>query len=383
MQTIGLLLPRSSYYNTINFDLYEGFLHGLQKLGRNDIKIVTENIGFGADKQLCYRAAEKLLMDENATIVVAYIGHRMAQLLRPLFLAANKILIVLDAGSNLPHEWPECPNIFYHSLNNSLGAWLTSKMAAENGHTLGGMVTGYYDGGYLQTLGLFNGYQAAGGTIRFNHATGYKKEEFTMLPLKNHLEQFPGSSLLSLFSGDYVHWYFSEIKEHFSGNNIPIYLPPFAFEETMLKEAVYPENPVKGITAWSKSISNPENTAFIESLEAIGRTPNLFSLLSWEGAEIAAKAIDLYSEYKGNVAAINPVLHLFEFESPRGCIKFHPKTNTTIAPLYEASLIADEKGMCEVKLGKTVLSTTEDFEKLTQQPLENITSSWFNSYTCI
>lgn len=352
-------------------------------MGRDDIRIVTENIGFGADKQQCYRSAEKLLLEDNASLVIAYIGHRTAQLLRPLFLAANKILIVLDAGSNLPHEWPKCPNIFYHSLHNALGAWLSSKQAVEDGYLTGGMVTGYYDGGYLQTMGLFNGFQEAGGMICFNHATGYKKEDFTMEPLKNHVEQFPDSALLSLFSGDYVQWYFSEIKTVFGEKNLPIYLSPFAFEETMLKNTLHPNHQLKGIAAWSKSIESSENKRFVEAIKSTGKTPNLFSLLSWESAQIAATALDLSIEHKNNIQQIASGLELFTFTGPRGTVSFDSKTNTSFAPLYKASIVPDNNGMCEVQLGSMISDTFENFEKLTLQPLENTTSAWFNSYVCI
>jgi branched-chain amino acid transport system substrate-binding protein len=383
MQIIGILLSRSNYYETINFDLYEGLRSAVQEMGRDNIRIVTENIGFGSDKQQCYRSAEKLILEDNASVVIAYIGHRIAQLLRPLFLAANRILIVLDAGSNLPQEWPKCPNIFYHSLHNSLGAWFASKQAVEDGYLTGGMVTGYYDGGYLQTVGLFNGFQQAGGTICFNHATGYKKEDFTMQPLKNHLDQFPGSALLSLFSGDYVQWYFAEIKQLFGENNLPIYLPPFAFEETMLKDAIYPGNRTKGVAAWSKSIENNENKIFMEAMESSGRIPNLFSVLSWESAQIAVKVLDLSIEHKNNIQEITLALQTFKFNGPRGTVSFDSKTNTSFAPLYKASIIPDKNGMCEVKLGSIIPDTFENFEKLTRQQLDNTTSAWFNSYVCI
>ena len=132
MQTIGLLLPRSTFYETIGFDLYEGLRSGLLQLGRDDIKIKTENIGFGADKQQCYRSAEKLLLEDNASIVIAYIGHKTAQLLRPLFLAANKILIVLDSGAHLSQEYSSSPNIIYHSLHNALGASFRQERKASN-----------------------------------------------------------------------------------------------------------------------------------------------------------------------------------------------------------------------------------------------------------
>jgi branched-chain amino acid transport system substrate-binding protein len=383
MQTIGILLPRSTYYETISFDLYEGLRSGLKNLGRTDIKIVSENIGFGADKQQCYRSAERLLLEENADLVIAYIGHRTAQLLRPLFLAANKMLIVLDAGANLPHEWSACPNIFYHSLHNALGAWHIAKDAVANGHKNAGMVTGYYDGGYLHTYSVSKSFEMAGGTICFNHATGYKDIDFTMEPLKLHLEQYPDSALLSLFSGDFVQWYFEGIKNLFENKNIPIYLPPFAFEETMLARAVYPSNNIKGIAAWSKNINSEANLNFVETITETGRTPNLFSLLSWESATIALKVLELAEIHKKNASKIATDLQLFEFESPRGTVYFDSKTNTSISPFYNATIVPSKDGMCEVLLEGEAKDVFENFVNLTNQDLNNSTSAWYNSYACI
>lgn len=382
MQTIGILLARSTYYQTISFDLYEGLRSGLKYLERNDIRIITENIGFGADKQQCYRSAEKLLLEENASVVIAYIGHRMAQLLRPLFLAANKILIVLDAGANLPHEWPACPNIFYHSLHNSLGASLAAKKAINDGYKSAGMITGYYDGGYLHTYSISKSFEENGGKIFFNHATGYKSEDFTMEPLKNHLEQFPDCALLSLFSGDFVQWYFEGIKKSFKEQNLPVYLPPFGFEEMTLADAEYPGDNIQGIAAWSKNIKSDENEIFIDAITSAGRTPNLFSLLSWESAVITIKILDLIQE-RNTITQIASELHSFTFKSPRGRIYFDPKTNTSISPLYNAVLISNDKGKCEIKLESTANDIHEHFQKLTNQDLNNSTSAWYNSYACI
>ncbi|WP_163398862.1 ABC transporter substrate-binding protein [Flavobacterium fluviatile] len=382
MQTIGILLARSTFYHTIGFDLYEGLRQRLKQLGRSDIKIVTENIGFGADKQQCYRSAEKLLLEENVSLVIAYIGHRTAQLLRPLFLSANKMLIVLDAGANLPQEWSASPNIFYHSLHNSLGAWLAAKQAVKDGYKNGGMVTGYYDGGYLQTFSISKGFEGAGGKICFNHATGYKKEDFTMLPLKSFLKEFDNTALLTLFSGDYMQWNFEEIRETIN-KNTPIYLSPFGFEETMLETAIHPNTKTKGVAAWAKSIKNDENSLFIETIESIGRTPNLFSLLSWESAQIALKVLDLLNANNNNILLTAQDLYTFEFDSPRGKIKFHAETNTSIGQLYNAEIIASNDGKCQVRIDEAIIDTAEEFETMTQLELDNISSAWHNSYTCI
>jgi branched-chain amino acid transport system substrate-binding protein len=383
MQTIGILLARSTYYQTIGFDLYEGLRSGLKQLGNSDIRIVSENIGFGADKQQCYRSAEKLLLEENASIVIAYIGHRTAQLLRPLFLAANKILIVLDAGANLPHEWPTCPNIFYHSLHNSLGASLAARQAVNDGYKTAGMVTGYYDGGYLHTYSISKGFEDIGGEISFNHATGYMSEDFSIEPLKGHLEQFPNSALLSIFSGDFVQWYFEGIKNSFEGKNLPVYLPPFGFEETMLADTDYPSDNIKGIAAWSKKIDSTENKIFIEAMISAGRIPNLFSLLSWESATIAIETLKLIDKHKSNVPKIASDLQTIKFESPRGKIYFDAKTNTSISPLYNVTIIPNNDGKCELQLEGKTADVYEHFEKLTNQDLNNSASAWYNSYACI
>ncbi|MNJ86176.1 hypothetical protein D3C87_36640 [compost metagenome] len=382
-QTIGLLLPRSTYYTGLSFDIFEGSRSSVRHMGRDTIRLVTENIGFGTDKQLCYKAAEELIMHENATVVLAYIGHRMAQVLKPLFQASNRLLIVLDAGANVPHEWPETPNIIYHSLHNSFGSWLTAKRAVNDGFSQGGMITGYYDGGYLQTWGLCSGFISAGGMIAFNHATGYNKDDFSMDTLKEHAEKYPEGALLSIFSGDYVHWYFEGLKSVFGENHLPVYLPPFAQEETMLKEAVHPGGTIKGIAAWSSQLDNPENNLFIETIESTGRTANLFSLLGWEGALLAVHASDLMLEQKNNVQAVSDAMMDFSFDGPRGTVSFHIPTRNTIAPLFETTVQKDENGACSLIVEKNVEDTLSHFEQFVTISTENAISGWYNSYTCI
>lgn len=382
MQKIGVLLPRSTYYKTISFDIYEGLKSGLNRAGREDIKIITENIGFGADKQQCYRAAEKLLLEENVSLIVAFIGHRTAELLRPLFLAANKILIVLDAGANLPNEWPTCPNIFYHSLHNSLGAWLTARKASQDGYLEGAMVTGYYDGGYLQTYSISKSFENSGSKIAFNHATGYQEQDFTMEPLQQYIDINSNAAFLSLFSGDFIQWYFKEINNRYKKQNLPIYLTPFGLEETTLEKSIFPSNNVSGIVTWSKKIINQENKIFIETIQSTEKEPNIFSLISWEVSFIVIKILYLIYESKKNISEISNELQDFEFNSPRGKVYFNKKTNTFISNLYEAKLI-ENRGTCEIKLGKEIEDTKEEFEKLCNLSLNNVTSAWYNSYTCI
>lgn len=383
MKKIGILLPKSTYYATIGFDIFEGIKTKLQQIHGSEIKIITENIGFGADKQQCYRSAERLLLDENVDIIVAYIGHRTAQLLRPLFLAANKILVVLDSGANLPQEWSVCPNIVYLSLHNALGASLTAQLAVDKGHTVGGLVTGYYDGGYLHTYSISKSFEIAGGSIGFNHATGYKEEDFTMQPLMEHLENYPNAALLTLFSGDFIQWYFAKIKNSMLEKKASIFLSPFGLEESMLEDADFPGGNVQGIAAWSKKIENVENATFIKSLESVGKTPNLFSLLGWEAATFVSKILSLLEHNNNNIGNTISDLDSYSFESPRGNITFLAKYNYTVAPLYEVNMVANDTGNCAIEIVNTIENTSDAFEKLFGLDIGETNSAWYNSYVCI
>lgn len=380
MYTIGFLLPRSTFYQGISFDLFEGLRSSLAECGQTDVRILTENIGFGTDKQLCYKSAEQLVMHENAQIVFAYIGHSTAQVLRPLFTAANRLLVVLDAGAHLPQEWPVSPNIFYHSFQNALGAWLSARMAVQDGHRSGAMVTGYYDGGYLHTVGAHGGFIHAGGQIQFNLATGYRAEDFSMQPLKEQYNPSEDSCLLSIFSGDYLQWFFRDLVQYFPEQQLPVYLPPFAFEESMLKEAVYPGDHVKGIAVWAQRLKNEENAAFKNAMERAGRDANLFSLLGWEAGIIANF---IMTQESSNARVTGEALKQFAFSSPRGAVAFHPATQCSLGPMYEVAIENDGNGNCAVNVTGEITDVHEAFNTLITQEVGEAVSGWYNSYTCI
>lgn len=382
MQNIGLLLPRSPYYQSLSFDMSAGFKASLKHSGNNDIRVVTDNIGFGTDKQQVYRAAEKMLMDEDAGIVFAYAGMRTVQLLRPLFMSANRLLIVLDSGACLPQEWPVSPNILYLSLHNSLGARLAAIRAIQDGFSSGGMITNYYDAGYLHTLAITEGFTGNGGTINFNIATGYLRQEFNLESLRENMSSHPGSCLLTLFSGDYAQYYFNDTKTLFGSDTPPAYTAPFMLEEGMLARTVFNGGKTKGVAAWSRTLDNKENRAFAAALAAAGREANLFSLLGWEAGTIAASALEVLQ--KNNLQGIptGEAIKATTYESPRGNIRFEDNWNTSLSPMFEAELAADEKGNNQLIVTGTSTDIEAEFRKMTSTELGETVSGWFNSYIC-
>jgi branched-chain amino acid transport system substrate-binding protein len=384
MKKIGILLPRSSFYAGIGLDLFEGLRAGLQQQRAHQIQVVPVNIGFGAEKQECYRAAEQLLLQENISIVFAYIGHRTAQLLRPLFMAANRLLIVLDAGCNMPQEWPASPNILYHSLHNALGAWLNSGLAVRDGYRKAGTASCFYDGGYLHTFAQARGWERTQNAIAFHHATGYKEEEFSMQPLQQHFHAHPEACLFSLFSAEFAQWFYRDLKRYFPANGPRVYMSPFGFEELMLSTTVYPGDNIRGTAVWSKELATVENETFKHALIASGKVPNLFSLLGWEAASLATRAIAFMEETNNNGSSTGKQLKTVTFKGPRGTVYFcNGDINYTLAPMYEVLLEESENGNCQLKLIAEQTGIEKAFEQLCAEPLGNAVSGWYNSYTCI
>jgi branched-chain amino acid transport system substrate-binding protein len=307
---------------------------------------------------------------------------RTAQLLRPLFNSSNRLLVVLDAGASLPQEWPVSPNILYLSLHNSLGARLAASRAVRDGFETGGMVTNYYDAGYLHTLAITNGFTDSGGKICFNHATAYRREEFTMKPLREHLDKYPNACLLNLFSGDYAEWYFSDMKELFGDNTPPAYLSPFMLEENLLSRSVHAGSKTRGVAAWAKQLDNDLNRSFVQSLENSGRDANLFSLFGWEAATLAHAASQLWAQNVRMGVATGEALKNGAYETPRGKLYFNDEWNTSLAPMYEAELAADDKGNNRLIITTPISDVQTEFKKMTQPDLGETTSGWFNGYTC-
>jgi branched-chain amino acid transport system substrate-binding protein len=382
MITIGFLLPRSAYYTGAGFDIVTGVRESLSLQQVDGLKIVTDNIGFGTDKQQVYRAAERMLMEENAAIVYAYCGMRTAQLLRPLFMAANRLLIVLDAGASLPQEWPVSPNILYLSLHNSLGARLAARAAAADGYKTGGMVTNYYDAGYLHTLAITQGFTDHGGEIRYNIATGYQRSEFKLEAIEEHSTAHPNSCVLGIFSGDFAEWYFDDTGKIFEKFSPGAYLAPLMLEEQLLSKSKFNGGKSRGVVAWSAKIDNQENGILLTAIEKQGKKTNVFTLLGWEaGLILGALQEDVNTAWFNGVQLGEQVKEL-KLMSPRGSLTFSAEWNTTVHPMYLVDVKESLSGNMELEVVQTITDTSQEFEKLCAVELNETVSGWFNSYMC-
>ncbi|MBO0939508.1 ABC transporter substrate-binding protein [Fibrella sp. HMF5335] len=375
--TIGLLLPQSSLYPTLPFDLVEGLRAGLDEVSLADTKLVLEGIDYGTNPANVQTKAQKLLLQEGADVVVGMVSKRVGDALAPMFATANRLLLVLDvigeffSGQPSASEAPTS-HVYYHSLQTCAGTWLAGRDAAALGPVI--QTASYYDSGYLQGYAVSQGVAAGGSTMGQWAISPLKTADFTLAQLQTGLEQDAGNSIVALYTADMAEQFFAGYVALPPHRDVPIWGGPLLLEEQTLAKVPYQTEGIRGYVAWSQTLDNPLNQRFQEALRRRGRHPNLFSLLAYEAASILLT-------YLADLSAIDQ-LATSSFDSPRGTITMNATTHYTSGPLYEATVLASDTGHCRLHPGAPV-STNDPIDHLLAQGQLNTYANWFNTYLCI
>jgi branched-chain amino acid transport system substrate-binding protein len=387
MLRIGILTPRSTLYPTMGFDILNGLKAGFAQLQLADnITLFTENIGFGTDEPEIYTKAEKMILGDNADIVIACCDSRIAAMLQPLFTAAGKLLLAVNMGANLPESWQAHENTIVHSLNFCFNTALTGTLAAAN--KTAALAASYFEAGYNQVFTMLTRFQQKGGSILYNHITHLKPEHFTLQPLQELMASQNGTrNLLCLFSADMAALFYNEMAAIQQSQHCNLFVSPMMLEETLaaeLNKKVLLKD-VQGYTPWLAALNNDHNRLFIEAYTAAqGKPANIFALLGWDTALlIDCFAKQLVLNNNNTPKAVKAMGAEPPLPSPRGWIKLDPATNHIYGPAWLVKgsnyfeLQVEENNSLDMDAEWKSFS-----EEVALSPNE-IHSAWRNTYLCI
>jgi len=381
---IGVLLPRSSLYPAIAIDLMDGLKNAFKTFDATDIKFCYENIGFGGIEATVYAKVEKLLLEENVSVVIAFMDHTEAFKLEHLFANLNKLLIVLDPGAHIPLSWETSPFCYTLSLQAALGSRLTGQLATAEGSRKPIFATSFYEGGYLQCFSYLKGIENGGGQVQSHFVVPFKREDFKIDPLHHALEQYKPDSMLAQFSAESGAFFLNEYINSGLYKELKLYSSPFMLEETWLSTISYPFDGIRGYVTWLTDLPSYSNKLFLERLEQeTGKTGNIFSMFGWEAAQFIIQCRQILNRHNYKIRAAQQDLEYISFESPRGFIKMHAHTHHLIAPMYITEIISAENKKCKLKLIEEDVSILENFEKYINDKPEGVFSKWTNTYLCI
>lgn len=382
MFTIGVLLPGSTLYPSIGMDFLQGIRSCIKfnQLPVADIK--AELISFGLKDDEIYSAAEKLLLVGNADLVIAYAGDHHAEKLAPLFAAAGKLLVIVNAGAGYPLYIEKVSHTIFHNFNDCLCTYLTGKYAArqEGGHG-GILATSFFDGGYSHAHAITSSFSQAGGQIMHNFVSHYKKEEFNTNTLNSYIKENPAvKKLLAVYSGDMARLFYEKMLPVQQEYGLQWYVSPMMFDRTPgdFAEARPAAPDMCGYTNWLPDLDNEANQSFIRFFNGEhGKEPTLFAMQGWESALLAMQYLEQRKESTSAEGAID-LMKGKKVNSPRGEIVMNEQRHI-IGPAY----LVNSTGNLQAAITETQTDLQPVWEEMCAQIPQEPASSWRNTYLCI
>ncbi len=370
---IGLLLPRSTDYPAMGYNMLDGLRCRLAAAGDREYQFCIENIGYGENNELNYSKAEKLFLQDNIAILIAYCNSANAESLYHLAAAFQKPFLILDAGMQQPQE-KASPYCYHISLQGLHGCRIAGNMCgAGNRNVL--MATSFYDGGYRGPWSYDRGLSEAGGSICGNYVSSYLSAEFSIDQYLSLLKNTDAAAVAACFSSYLAELFFNALYEkNREATPVPFYCAPFMAEEQLLGKCNFPGGEFHTVVPWSSSLVNPQQSEFTNSIQQTTNTAaNIFHLLGWE-AGIVTMALAEYGIQS---------LENFSYLSPRGKTTIHSATHYTYSPLYKGKIIGDPNGKCALQITETLLPDADMHVKVMSDQPTSFMSGWKNNYLCI
>ena len=370
---IGLLLPRSTDYPAMGYDMLDGLRCRLAGDSGREYRFFTENIGFGDDKALNYAKAEKLALTDNVDLIIAYCHSANAELLYQLAGALNKPLLILDAGMQLPQAAPS-PYCYHITVQGLHACRLAGNMAGTGNRNVV-MATSFYDGGYRGSWSCDRGIAETGGAVCAHYVSDYMPAEFTIDQYLGVLQHTAAASVAACFSGYLAELFFKALLENSKeATRLPFYCSPFMAEEQMLNKCDFPGGEFYTVVPWSSSLASPEQSAFTNCIQsATGKAVNIFHLLGWEAGIVTLALLE------NGIGSLKN----FSWTGPRGQTTIHPETHYTYAPLYKGRITGDNNGKCALHITETIPPDADMHLIVMNDQPASFMSGWKNNYLCI
>jgi len=369
---IGLLLPRSTDYPAMGFDILDGLRTHLHLLGILDPQLITENIGFGDDQQFCYAKAEKLLLQDDVQLLIAYSNIQNAEPLYQMAQSSGRAFLFLDAGMQTATV-DRIPNNWVLSLQGIDACFRLGQLAGEGERNVM-MASSFFDAGYRGSLFASKGLDIKGGKVSGNYVSTHKISDFTIDRYLELLNENEPQAVMANFSIYLTELFLKELKNKGAeATPFPFYCSPFMAEETLLINCDFPTGIFHTIVPWASSLENEEQLLFLTTIrEQKNKAANLFHLLGWEAAIVVVRILTEGSQSLAN----------WSFDSPRGKVTFDPVTQTSYAPLYKGIIASDIDGKCMLKIDEKLEVTQEEHQQNWTQKQEEMTSGWKNNFLC-
>lgn len=367
---IGILLLQSKQYVTLDKD----FMNGI-RLNVKDVAFVTESIGIGSDDGLIIQKMQKMVLQENISIIAGFFGHRNMESVYDYAEANNILLLANDIGSTLPYTYKKRRGVYINSFGLVETSYLLGKYFEEKKYRKITTASSYYDAGY--------GMQSAIEKSLYEGTSEFSGHYVTPLhPRENeqeHMHLTINSSLPEAVFAFYSGIYAEENAAFLSANQLtksyPFYFTSFSINDKILQAYQNAFSDAHVASSWYENMDNDINNGFIDSYtRTFFKAPNAFALLGYETGIILKTLLEKTNNLY-DIETLEKTMNQLP-EGPRGEIKFHTDTQRTFFDTYIFKIAATEKPEAVLENNGMFI-----YDIMSQNNPAN-TGGWHNAYLC-
>lgn len=278
---------------------------------------IMEGTGNAADDSIIQKA-EKLLLQEDVDLTIAFCSIFKLKELIDVFTAYKKPLIHIDIGGRILKKEHISPYVTHHTLNLWQASYTAGRYAVKAFGKKAAIIGSYYDCGYQITEAFVQGLNDEGGKV----------DCFWVGPMDYKLESYDDMiEAIQIAKPDFVYTLFSykegekvfrKIADSELNGKLPILSNPLMNDEAVED---YTIQNTFSIASWSFDDKNPKMKSFISDFKSeYGENPNILSLMGFEIGQMLSKIIEKEDFIPSK---IGEYMSKETLETPRGTVQFN------------------------------------------------------------
>lgn len=327
---------------------------GNEVLGRK-IEMIVEDTA--ADPAVGLSKAKKVLGTFKPHFFTGPIASSEYAAMKDLVMRAQTIWIALTQGAGAEDSvLPLCnPNVFSVSWNNWQLSWPFAQWAYEN--VAKEFWLGYADYNWGQGAGaLFKeSFEKAGGKILGTIAPPLGTADYAPYLTKLVGEKPP--AIFCFFAGGDAVNFVKQWQQFGLHKTTKLTGQGFMVEEEVLPAQGEAALGTISVLNWALTLDTPANKAFRQQFNTLYNSePAIYAMMGHDAARVMIQAVTAAGST--DMAALIPAIEQMTLESPRGTLKFDPKTHEAVQPYYvRETQLVDGKYTNVVKANLPVVPT--------------------------
>lgn len=372
---VGILIPQSTVYPLLPVD----FIRGLKLSVDDAVELFIEDIGNATSSDQVIAKAQKLVLENDVHLIIAYVGNKVANELYPKVEAMEKGLILVNLGED---QWCEgvFPNLLYHHFGLVDSAFLMGNSLKEPAGNMVQLV-GQLEAGYQFISCFEDALRNQGGGFCYRHYINESVQKVDVENLEKSIEQLSPNlkGLYVAFSYAQAENIIKYLEESAIDRQVPIYASPMMLTNKTLSKFEQTSFKIKSVSSWSDQLENKENIEFIAKIGKEKASP--FSLMGYEIGLLLSTALNTIKKEQIDSNLLIQQMKTIRFSGPRGLIEYDSTSGLAMFDLYSTELQPNEQRLVQ----KIVDVQSKQMPTISsgKMPKEIIPSGWINPYLCI